>query len=633
VYRLVGGAILDLGCGFRALALTGATLLASLVLAAAAPSASAAGWAPLGVLSDTGAGAPDVAVGANGTAVAVWRRGDRIEAAVRPPGGGFGAAAPVSPATEAAGQPAVAINAAGYAVAVWASETGGSERIRAAKKAPASASFAASTIVQNVPKSSSQGIQGLDQPDVAVDPEGTAVAVWHWTKEVPPPSGQSGTRQSSIDAAASGPGAASFVLESTTVESFDGPYDATIVIDEPHVTFDASGTAVAAWRRQIANCECFPPGQTSDHNVSASHRLAVTGFQQNETVLGSSQTIVQRFPSVAAGGSEVFVVWSTDDEVKGSMRIGGDFAVAPQPIFSGVLIKPPGPAVAADAGGTAAAIWATGQQRVLASLRSPGGAFGPATPISGDPGSGEVEHPKVASNPFGTMIAVWSRSGSEPAGINASIRTAGGVFGPPEPVPGATAGSDSPELETDSVGDAVTVWRREDRIEAALYDGDPPPQVPGVAGQTGVPAPDRTAPEIASFALSRGRFAVGPGRTPLAAARGRRRRAKRGTSFRYALSEAAAVRISIKRRLAGRRVRGRCRPVTRKTRRRARCVRLRHIGTLRRAARQGANSTPFSGRLGRKALRRGRYEATIGATDAAGNKSRSRSVRFAIVRF
>jgi hypothetical protein len=42
--------------------------------------------------------------------------------------------------------------------------------------------------------------------------------------------------------------------------------------------------------------------------------------------------------------------------------------------------------------------------------------------------------------------------------------------------------------------------------------------------------------------------------------------------------------------------------------------------------------TRFSGRIGRRKLAPGRYRATLGATDAAGNRAAVRRVSFTIVR-
>jgi hypothetical protein len=61
-------------------------------------------------------------------------------------------------------------------------------------------------------------------------------------------------------------------------------------------------------------------------------------------------------------------------------------------------------------------------------------------------------------------------------------------------------------------------------------------------------------------------------------------------------------------------------------------VRYVSAGTLtRRHGRSGLNTVRFSGRVGRKALKRGRYRATLRATDAAGNRSRTKHVTFRIV--
>lgn len=58
----------------------------------------------------------------------------------------------------------------------------------------------------------------------------------------------------------------------------------------------------------------------------------------------------------------------------------------------------------------------------------------------------------------------------------------------------------------------------------------------------------------------------------------------------------------------------------------------RAVATLRRAGRPGANRIALTGRIGRRALRPGRYRLRVTATDAAGNRSRTRTRTFRIVR-
>jgi hypothetical protein len=124
--------------------------------------------------------------------------------------------------------------------------------------------------------------------------------------------------------------------------------------------------------------------------------------------------------------------------------------------------------------------------------------------------------------------------------------------------------------------------------------GDPPPPPP--AGEPGGGASlDRQAPLIGRFRATPSLFAAARAATPVSA------RVARGTRFRYTLSEAARVTVRIQRARPGR---GYVR-----------------VGTLRRSGAKGANSIRFTGRIGTRALRPGRYRALISATDAAGNRS------------
>jgi hypothetical protein len=84
--------------------------------------------------------------------------------------------------------------------------------------------------------------------------------------------------------------------------------------------------------------------------------------------------------------------------------------------------------------------------------------------------------------------------------------------------------------------------------------------------------------------------------------------------LRYTLSENARVTVRIQRRLAGKR------------------ARYRTLGKLSATATQGANRTPVSRRIRRKALRPGRYRAVIVAVDTAGNRSVPKAASFRVKR-
>jgi CSLREA domain-containing protein len=114
-------------------------------------------------------------------------------------------------------------------------------------------------------------------------------------------------------------------------------------------------------------------------------------------------------------------------------------------------------------------------------------------------------------------------------------------------------------------------------------------------------------PVVSGFRMTRRLFAV---KSATAAA------LKRGSAFRFRLSEKATVRITI----------SRCR----KRNRRGRCTRYRRVGSIRRKAKSGRNRVNFKGKLRGRKLAPGRYRATIVAADRRKSRSKARKVTFRI---
>jgi Tol biopolymer transport system component len=117
---------------------------------------------------------------------------------------------------------------------------------------------------------------------------------------------------------------------------------------------------------------------------------------------------------------------------------------------------------------------------------------------------------------------------------------------------------------------------------------------------------DTTAPVLSDVRLSRKRFAIGARATARVASRRRR-----GTVLRFTTSEAGTLRVKVQRRRNGA---------------------FRSKAKLVRTVVTGNGKLRFSGRIGRHALRRGRYRLVVRVTDAAGNRSNVAKVRFRIVR-
>jgi hypothetical protein len=137
------------------------------------------------------------------------------------------------------------------------------------------------------------------------------------------------------------------------------------------------------------------------------------------------------------------------------------------------------------------------------------------------------------------------------------------------------------------------------------------------------PPADTTRPTVSHLRSSNRKFA------PKGAPKGK---SKRGTTFSFTLSEAAAVKITIAQLVDGRRVKRKCVKPTRKNRTKPHCKRAVKKGTLSFAGKAGSNKRAFSGRLRGRKLKPGLYQATLVATDAAGNRSKPAKVRFRVVR-
>jgi hypothetical protein len=172
-----------------------------------------------------------------------------------------------------------------------------------------------------------------------------------------------------------------------------------------------------------------------------------------------------------------------------------------------------------------------------------------------------------------------------------------GVFAVAHPIAAAVSPDGASFYVASLASNAIAVFDRAHEGEVS---------VPGTGGTE---LGDRVAPRILRFALRPRRFRVGRRPTPVTA-----RHSAVGSSFRVRVSERADLRIVIRRALPRRH-------------------RWKRVGVLKRSdVARGAVRLRFSGRIGRRPLKPGRYRARIVATDDAGNRSAPRRADFTIVR-
>jgi hypothetical protein len=120
--------------------------------------------------------------------------------------------------------------------------------------------------------------------------------------------------------------------------------------------------------------------------------------------------------------------------------------------------------------------------------------------------------------------------------------------------------------------------------------------------------------------------------------RARKGRPAHGALVVFRLSERARVSITVTRSLRGKVVRAgkrtRCVAVSSRAKLKParRCVRVRTLGTVRRAGKAGVNRFVMTGRVGTRPLPRGSYRLVFVATDADGQRSVPRKAAIRILR-
>jgi len=667
-------------------------LAVAAALGSATSAFGSAQWVAPAIVSDAGElnAEPQVAFDGQGEVIMVWGRGkcsapsgppvsctdEHIQAAIRPPGQPFGPVQTLAdPGTPRADLPQLhlAADAQGGAVAVWPSSQNMTSQLHYAIRRPGEGFGSVQTI--DDPGSF------ITNPTVAVDPAGNMIALW-----VSAANSSDGTASYAVGTTSTGFGPAHPLPGDATAYPFGV---------SPQVAF-AGGEIVAAWLRfesarprirvAIGNLQGFAEPQTISEDANTSDSSIALGtssqgdaalvfMQQTSTTqvvgyalrspgqgFGPAQTIPANAgnsvgPHVAlASNGRATALWDVQDSgghhIRYATREPGQNFGFPTDITGDPGVDPGGSEVAVDGQGNAMAVWTSfdnGTPKTRWANAPLGQGFGSAGTLLG-PDQG-AQSPEVAYDPQGNAVAAWyGYPSSHATDITAPVAAAGfDAAGPllrglslpatgttSRAVPFAVIPLDvwSPVASTRfSFGDgqalaaatvqAPHIYKSGGTFPVTVTATDSLGNSSSAAGS--VKIKDNTKPRISRLTMTRRTFAVGRKATARTAAR-------KGSAFRYVISERARVTIRIERRKPGRRVGRKCRKPSPRLRKRKSCARFVSVGTLTRRARPaGRKTTAFSGRIGRKALKPGRYRATLRAIDPAGNRSAVRRIAFRVV--
>jgi hypothetical protein len=648
----------------------------ALALAYAMPTLATPAWLAPVTLSETGPpNAPSIAVDASGDVTAGWGSlsGSSYETEVdtRPAGGSWQAPERLSAPGEAAFAPKIAVDPQGAAVAVW--ESGGPEdtAVQAATRSTATSSWSA-------PVELAAAGDATTEAHVAIDAAGNIAAVWVIHPENPGPAYvEAATRPAggtwSTPAVISQGNSASWpriavdshgnftaiwggfdVIESAVKPADSSSWSSPEVLSDldtgaPALAANANGEIVAAWILAISN---------SERRIQSAVKPA--GGSWGAPVYVSAITSQIGIPDVAIDEhGDAVVSWSesgssTSGPIEAAFKPAADSWQAPTELSE---TEPPesAPQVVFDAHGNAIAVWwgVKGSENVIQSSLRPTGASSWQTPVAL---SGEVRYssrPVVAVDDEGNAVAAWENGFGygkgvlQAAGYDAAGPRLGGLSIPSTATAGLpVAFSVSPLDVWSTLG--ATRWSFGDGASATATSTTHTYAAPGSytltvtsedvlgnatsSSQTIFLSPGAATrprqPVISNARLTNGRFRVARRATAVMS-----RRASLGTVFRFSLSARATVQVGLTHATAGLRRGDSClAPTAVLERAHARqCTRRVLVAVLtRKAELAGADSIPFSGRVGHRALRPGSYTATLSATDAGG-QSQPVSLTFVIV--
>ena len=355
-------------------------------------------WTPVADLSASGRSAtePQVAVDAVGNAVAVWSRTNGshtvIQGASRPTGGDWTSPLDISDSERSAVESEVAVDPAGNAVALWSRFDGSDDIVQGALLVPGSGSR------WSEPVDISTAGENAEEPQVAVDGAGNAVAVWSRLEG-------SNTIAQAAYRASGGPWGTPTDLSKAGGNA-----------KEPQIAVDPGGSAIAVWSRAVGGLGTV---QAADMAPGGDwlEALDLSGVGEDATE-----------PNVALAGGRAIAVFSAGDAgpyttIKAREKPAGGAWQSTQDLTQhGLTQTVVSPRVVIDPRGNAAAAWARSGASptvIEGRTKTAGGPWSGIEELS-ELGESSVE-PQIAVGATGDGAAVWSRDNE----VNTIIQAAG----------------------------------------------------------------------------------------------------------------------------------------------------------------------------------------------------------------
>jgi hypothetical protein len=305
------------------------------------------------------------------------------------------------------------------------------------------------------------GALDADDPQIAVDAKGNAMAVWVQQ--------QPGSFRRDIWAAryVAGTGwGQPELIETGTGSAFS-----------PQVAVDASGNAIAVWEQAVG---------AGEEDVRANRYVAGSGWGQAQLVSNLAEVGEANDVQIAMDASgNALVVWrqSEGEGVRQNLWFNR-YAVSSGWGVPDLVERSPGdtfaPQIAMNASGIAMAVWRQSEDgsdlvNVMASRYEPGSGWAVPELVELN-NSGDAFDPQIALHANGNAIAVWNQFDGTRHNIWASRFTPAGQWSAPELIEFDDLDrAFDPQISMDASGNAIAVWEQSDGVRlniwASRFDG------------------------------------------------------------------------------------------------------------------------------------------------------------------
>jgi parallel beta-helix repeat protein len=383
------------------------------------------GWGGAKLLETTSGNAstPQVAVSANGNAMAVWQQDDGTYYNIYArsySSGAWGTMNLIETENGMVDSPQVAMDNNGNAVVVWRQYDGAYYSVYANRYS--AGAWETAKLLETVNGD-------VQTPQVAMDSNGNAISVW---------TQYDGAYYSTYaNRYTSGAWGTAKLLETAIGNS-----------QTSQIAMDSNGNAVVTWV-QVDNVWRL--------SIYASKYTNAVGW--GAAYLLETSNIDASTPQVAMDNNgNAVVVWSQSGNIYANRFTAGAWGTAQ--LIETSTVWATGPQVAMDNNGSAVAAWTEGGS--IYANRFTAGAWGTAQLLSKSAGWGMG--PQLAMDNSGNAIAAWAQGGS----IYANRFTAG-AWGTAQLLETGAGDAFVPQLATGSTGNAFAVWQQNDGSRLSIY--------------------------------------------------------------------------------------------------------------------------------------------------------------------